>query len=407
MVVIKSVTAKTIFDSRKEKTILVSIKTNVGNFSASSPNGKSKGKHAKKTYKKNLEEDIKTIKKFSDYFSEEVIDKFDDLRRVEDIMDGHIGANTLFALESCVLKALAKEMKKEVWQLINSSHDLFAKANTLKGTRTLHFPRLVGNCIGGGKHSTSSLPIKKNDGRQPDFQEFLLIPNVKSVKKSDEKNKIAKQKIKEILKKSDKNFEGKKNDENAWMTSLNEKQILDIIKKLELPLGLDIAASSFFKRKKYDYNNPMLKRDAQEQLGYLTNLIKNFNIFYIEDPFHEDDFEGFAKLLKKFPDSLIVGDDLTVTNHKLLEKAINMKSINAIIVKPNQTGSLLEVKKVCELAKKNNIKIIFSHRSGETQETILADLAFGFNADFFKCGITGKEREVKINRLIEIEESLK
>jgi enolase len=102
-----------------------------------------------------------------------------------------------------------------------------------------------------------------------------------------------------------------------------------------------------------------------------------------------------------------VGDDLTTTNLKRLEKAIKMKSINAIIVKPNQIGSLLEVKEVCEMAKKNDIKIIFSHRSGETNETILADIAFGFSADFFKCGITGKEREAKIKRLIEIEKRVK
>jgi len=103
---------------------------------------------------------------------------------------------------------------------------------------------------------------------------------------------------------------------------------------------------------------------------------------------------------------MIVGDDLTVTNCKRLKKAIDMKSINAIIVKPNQCGSLLEVKRVCEMAKENNIKIIFSHRSGETEETILADLAFGFGADFFKCGIEGDSREKKIKRLIEIEKSL-
>ena len=130
-------------------------------------------------------------------------------------------------------------------------------------------------------------------------------------------------------------------------------------------------------------------------------------MFDIEDGFEEEDFESFAKLLKKFPNSLIVGDDLTTTNSKRFENAIKMKSINAIIVKPNQTGSLLKVKNICELAKKNNIKIVFSHRSGETEENILADLAFGFGADFFKCGITGKERESKIKRLIQIEKKFK
>lgn len=98
---------------------------------------------------------------------------------------------------------------------------------------------------------------------------------------------------------------------------------------------------------------------------------------------------------------------MTVTNPERLRKAIKINAVNAIIIKPNQCGSLLTVKEVCKLAKDNNIRIIFSHRSGETRETILADLAFGFGADFFKCGIDGTEREVKIKRLIEIEKSLK
>ena len=388
--IIKGVSAKTILDSRGEKTIQIFIKTDVGNFSASAPQGKSTGKYEAKPYKKSLEEEIKTIKKFSDYFSEEILEKFDDLKRIEDIVEGHIGANTLFALESAALKALAKEMKKEIWELINPT------ANTLKGTRK--FPRLVGNCIGGGKHS---------QGKRPDFQEFLLIPDMKSVRENFEKNKKLKEETKYLLKNKDEKFKGEKNDEDAWNTNLNEKEVLETLKKLEFPLGLDIAASGFFKRKKYHYENPKLDRTIEEQFEYLSNLIKNFNLFYIEDPFEENDFESFAKLLKKFPNYLIVGDDLTATNPKLLEKAIKMKSINAVIVKPNQIGSLIEVKRVCELARKNNIKIVFSHRSGETQESILADLAFGFQADFFKCGITGKEREAKIKRLIEIERSLK
>jgi len=385
MVVIKSVDAKSIFDSRREKTVYVSVKTDVGVFGASSPNGKSKGKNEARSYVKSLDEDIKMLKKFSDYFSKENINKFDDLRRVEDVVDRQIGANTLFALESAILKAVAKEQKKEIWQLINP--------NARK------FPRLVGNCIGGGKHSKS---IKK-----PDFQEFLLVPNMKSVKENWEKSKKLKEEAKYLLKIRDEKFRGEKNDEDAWNTNLNEKEVFDIITSFDIPVGVDVAASSFVKREKYLYENPLLKRTKDEQFDYLSNLIKNFNLFFVEDPFGEEDFESFAKLLKKYPASLIVGDDLTTTNLNRFEKAIKMKSINAIIVKPNQIGSLLEVKEVCGLAKKEGIKIIFSHRSGETSETILGDLAFGFGADFFKCGITGKEREAKIKRLIQIERGLK
>ncbi len=389
---IKEIDAKKIYDSRKEKTISILIKTDIGNFSASSPNGKSRGKKEAKPYKKNLDEDIKTIKKFGEYFSEEIIEKFEDLRRVEDIVDGHIGANTLIALESAILKAMSKEQKKQIWEIINPE---------LKKTKNKIFPKLIGNCIGGGKH------FKNPDKKRPDFQEFLLIPNKGSVKENFEKNRKIKECLKSDLKQKDKNFKSEKNSEDAWITTLNEKEVLEILKRFNISLGLDIAASSFYKRKKYQYQNPLLQRTGEEQLFYLSNLIKNYNLYYVEDPFEEEDFENFAKLLKKFSRTLITGDDLIVTNYKRLKKAIDKKSVNSIIVKPNQCGSLIEVKKVCGLAKEKKIKIVFSHRSGETNEKILADFAFGFQANFLKCGITGKEREIKIKRLIEIENSLK
>jgi len=388
MVVIKKVSAKKIPDSRGEKTILISINTNAGKFSASSPTGKSTGKYETNPYKKSLEKDIETLKKFSDYFSDEIIDNFHDLRRIEDIVEGHAGANTLFALESAILKALAKEKKKQIWQVINPE---LLKTNTKFKAK---FPRLVGNSIGGGKHSK---------GKKPDFQEFLLIPKTNSVKDAFELLKTRKKEIPYFLRRKDEKFQNRKNDEDAWETSLNDKDILDILKNLKIPLGADIAASSFYKRKKYTYCNPMLQRTKEEQLAYISNIIKNYSLAYVEDPFDEEDFESHSALLKKNPDALIVGDDLTTTSCKRLKKAIEHKSINAIIVKPNQNGSLIEVARVCELAKKNNIAIVFSHRSGETEEDILADLAFGFQADFFKSGITGKGRGVKIRRLIEIE----
>lgn len=381
--IIKEVGAKKIKDSRGDFTIEISVVTDFGKFSSSAPNGKSKGKYEAKSYKKSLEEDIEAIISLSTYFSSDVLEKFDDLRRIEDVVKGHVGANTLFALESCALKAMAKEQKKEIWEIINP--------NAKK------IPRLVGNCVGGGLHSTT-------EGTKPDFQEFLLIPET-GIREGFELNKKIKKELEFLLKKKDKKFSSKKNDEDAWITSLSDKEVLEILSSMKVNFGVDIASSSFFKRKKYYYSNPKFERTSEEQVFYLLNLLKNFNIIYIEDPFDEEDFKSFASLLGKFPDRLIVGDDLTVTNSKRLQKAIDMKSINALIVKPNQCGSLMEVKRVVELAKANKIKMIFSHRSGETSENILADLAVGFEADFIKCGITGVEREAKIKRLIEIEKS--
>ena len=386
--IIKEVRGEAIKDSRDALTISVSIKTNVGDFSASAPNGKSKGKHETKSYKRSLEGDIDALEKISDYFGDEHIEKFDDLKRIEDILKGHVGGNTQLAFEYAALRAIAKEKKIEVWQVINP--------------RAKKIPRFVGNSVGGGLHS------EKIIDKRPDFQEFLLIPNEGSAKKNFQKNLISKEKIKQELTKLDKKFSGKKNDENAWATSLNEKEVLEILKTVESFVGIDAAPSSFYKRKKYHYKNPPLDRTVEEQIMYVASLIKNFNLFYFEDPFDEEDFESFSKLLKIVGNKcLIVGDDLTVTNCKRLEKAILMKSINAILMKPNQNGSLIDVKRVAELAKEKGIKMVFSHRSGETMEDILADIAVGFGADFLKCGITGDVREAKIKRLIEIEKSMK
>ena len=301
--IIKRVKGKVIKDSRKDLTIEVTLTTNVGKFSASAPNGKSKGKYEAKSYIKSITKDIQALENLSDYFSDEHLEKFSDLRRIEDITKGHVGANTLFAFESAVLKAISKEQKKEIWQLINPHAKVF--------------PRFVGNCVGGGLHSAS--------GKKPDFQEFLLIPDVKSPLKNQKTNLEIKEKLKEILKQRDSKFADKKNDENAWMTSLNEKEIFDILSQLGVPFGTDVAASTFYKRKKYHYKNPPLDRKPEEQLMYIKNLAKNYNLFYIEDPFDENDFESFAKLLKVAPNSLVVGDDLTVTNYKRIEKANSKK----------------------------------------------------------------------------------
>lgn len=388
MVKIKKVSAKAITNTRGEKTIKVFIITDIGSFSASSPTGKSTGKYEAKTYKKSLEGDISTLAKFSSYFSDDFIEKFEDLKRVEDIVEGHVGANTLFALQSATLKALAFEKQQQVWELINPS---FQKNK---------FPRLVANCIGGGKHT--------QEDKKPNIQEFLLIPSKKTIKQSFELNKKTQESIGLLLKQKDEKFKNKKNDENAWSTSLTDKETLDVLSKPKFKgnIGVDIAASGFFKRKKYNYINPLFKRTSEEHFNYISNLVNNFNLYYIEDPFEENDFESHSKLLKKYPYTLVVGDDLTVTNSKRLKKAIEKKAISGIIVKPNQCGSLIEVAKVCEIAKTNNIQIIFSHRSGETDENILADLAFGFQADFIKTGLQGKGREPKIKRLIEIQKSL-
>ena len=396
---IREVKARIIRNSRKEKSIEVFMQTYKGKFYASSPEGKSRGKNEVEPYnKRGINYTLKMLNAFfrlikhrnfmiKDFFG---LKEFEtEIRKFENKY-GRFGGDAVIALENCFLKAAAKENKKEVWKFI---FDSFYKGK-------VKMPMPVGNCLGGGKHSR---PV---EGKKPDFQEFLLIPNEKSFSRAVTKNIHAYEHAKHLIKNKEKKWILKRNDEGAWMTGLNNESALELLKEIgkeyKLRIGIDIASSSFYKNGYYYYENKKLIRDRVEQIDYIEYLIKKFGLFYIEDPLSEEDFAGFAQLSNLQKKALIVGDDLTTTNLTRLRRA----KINAVIIKPNQIGSLLEVSKVVEYCKKENIKMIFSHRSGETIDDVLADLCIGFQGDFIKCGIFGKERLIKLRRVMEIEKSL-
>ncbi len=373
---IKEIKAEKIPDSRGELT----IKVTVDGVAASSPSGKSTGKYETKSYNTSLDFSIEEINHLNFNFE---VNKFEDLKKVENfickkykfINARQFGANALFALESAILKALAKSKNKQLWQIVNP------KAKS--------FPIPVGNAIGGGLHS---LRYKIH----PVFQEFLIIPNEKTFRENANLMKKIYDEVGKILKTES------KNDEGAWQAPIGNKEALDILYKFKdkIRIGLDVAASSFFKNESYKYGSKLLNRESQ--IHYINSLVEKYNLFYLEDPLQEEDFTGFSSIKQKH---LVVGDDLTATQVPRLKEAIKHHSINAMIIKPNQNGSLLELKKVFELCKANNIKTILSHRSGETMDVSLADYAFAFQADFIKCGISTAWREAKLRRLVEIESS--
>lgn len=393
---IKAVKAEIILDSRKEKTISVFVKNDKGTFTASAPSGKSKGKYENQSYINSINNDIKILNSMTEKLNLNIND-FEELEKVEEIVKGKIGANSLFALEAAILKALASEERKQLWQLLNE--------------KARKFPFPVGNCVGGGMHTQ---PVKD---RKPDFQEFLIIPRSRNFSDSVFIMRKAYEEAGdrlELLK-----AKGKLNDENAFSTSLSNENVLEIMQETKeelsrqveskIDIGIDAAASTFYTGLLYNYKNPIRRLKQEEQINYIASLIEKYGLIYVEDPMQENDFNEFKKLreniINKYP-CLIVGDDLTVTNLERLRKAVKEKSINAIIIKPNQTGSLIDVKKVIDFAKKNNVACVMSHRSGETEDTTIADLAFAFQCEFIKTGIKGKEREAKLNRLIQIEKSL-
>jgi len=381
---IYNIQVKAIENSRREKTIQIIIKTNYGTFKTSAPSGKSKGRYEAPAYTKNLATEIEFLNQLQ--LSEILC--FRDLLQVEKICRGKIGANSLFALEASLLKALAKKNGKELWEYLGRKHK--------------KLPRPVGNVVGGGLHSRGI------NRKKPDFQEFLFIPNAKTFKQCVKINYKAYKFAKKLL-------DGhERNDEGAWETGKTNKDVLEIMNQVKekiwdkykekVMVGIDIAGSSFFKGSKYYYKNPVRKLDRKEQIEHIKSLINQYNLYYIEDPLNEDDFSGFKELSKG--KCFIVGDDLTVTNPVRLKKAIRNKSIRMLIVKPNQVGSLIKTKEVIAFAHKHKIKTIMSHRSGETEDNTIADLAVAWGCDFIKTGIYGKEREAKLDRIIKIEKSL-
>ena len=382
---IYNIRVKAIENSRREKTIQVIIKTNYGEFATSAPSGKSKGKYEAPAYTKNLGAEIQFLNNLR--LSEILC--FRDLLKVEKICKGKLGANSLFALEATLLKALAKKQGKELWQYLGGKHK--------------RLPRPVGNAVGGGLHSRGINGIK------PNIQEFLFIPNAKTFKQCVKINEKAYKFAKKYL------GSGERNDEGAWETNKNNKNVLEVMNQVKdkiwdkykekVVVGIDVAASSFYNKGKYIYQNPAQQLNRQGQIEYIKNLINQYHLYYIEDPLNEDDVSGFKELSKG--KCFIVGDDLTVTNLQRLKRAVKMKAIKMIIIKPNQIGSLLKTKEVIDFARKNKIKTIMSHRSGETEDNTISDLAVAWGCDFIKTGIYGREREAKLKRLIDIENSLK
>jgi len=396
---IEKIKAKLIENSRKEQTIKVIAKTSHGAYEGSAPSGASTSSYEAIAFPKGVKHSVNFMNNIvNDNLKKLEISSFDDLQKIEEktpIVD--VGGDGLIALESVLLKALSKG---NVWYFLN------------KEARQV--PRPVGNCVGGGMH------IKGK--KASDFQEFLLLSlDAQSFSKASIINHELYGLVGKKLRSWDETFKGEITDEGAWAPNLSNTEILDVLSNVlekvnaridfHVCLGLDVAATSFFDGKKYCYKNyssqiKEKKLSEDEQIEFLIGLVEKYNITYLEDPLEENDVNGFKLLKKKIGKRcLIIGDDVTATQEERLEKAKD--ALNALIIKPNQAGSYIRMKAVIEKAKKYKLNCIMSHRSGETMDDIIADLAVGFNCELLKCGIYGKEREAKLKRVNAIENEIK
>lgn len=384
---IKKISVNKILNSRSEETIKVRIFSNNYFASFSVPQGKSAGK-----YEAIFVSADKAKKVIENLIFPKIQNKKVDFQEIDKILlklDGteqkrKLGANSILAISIATAKLQAKIQKKPLFEFLSQFFNQRPSFNFF----------LLMNLINGGVHSIGGAS----------FQEYLVLVKDKSLTKSVFLGS-------EIYKELGKILKSNIGDEGGYVfgrgNSIEPLKILrKIIKKRKVEnkvfLGLDTASSQFFDGKNYKIDKKIYNPKELEKL-YL-NLISNYRLIYLEDPFEENDFNSFSSLNKKVKNCLIVGDDLTVTNKERLKTAIAKNSISGIIIKPNQIGSLSETIEVINIAKKNNIKIIISHRSGETNDNFIADLALACGAWGIKTGAPARgERVAKYNRLIEIE----
>ncbi|NIO43974.1 MAG: hypothetical protein GTN36_00245 [Candidatus Aenigmarchaeota archaeon] len=369
---IKDLEISEIYNAVKEKTIKISMKTEKGIFTASAPSGSSEGEYEAKT----LDNEI-IIKNFPEIKKKFIGKREKNVERIiEKIGIEKIGANLSLVLSIAAIKALSKD---NIYKFLNKKSNIF--------------PYPLGNVIGGGAHKGYT-----------SIQEFLVLPvRAETVKEAIKINQSIWKDVGKFIKLREISLGN--NYEGAWTCKLDDVKSLDLVSHIAenhgARVGIDVAAYEIYKKGKYYYKDTKKKLSPGEQLEFILDLIKTYRLLYVEDPFHEDDFKHFSELTKKAR-CLIVGDDIFATDSKRLKRGIKKKAGNGIIIKPDQVGSVSRTLNTIEIAKKANYKTIVSHRSRDTTDTFIADLAVATESPIIKCGIHGKERTSKLKRLVQI-----
>ncbi len=403
--IIEDVQVRKILDSRGNPTIEVDVVTWNGFGRAAAPSGASTGSREVVSFPDGGVDVV--VREMEDFIASELIGMdANDINTIDEVLkeiDGTdnlaaIGGNTTVAISMAVAKAAAQSYNMPLYKYIG-------------GHLVNELPFPLGNMMNGGAHAGVNAP---------DIQEFLVVPTgANSVVEAVFANASVHKRLKELIQTKDSNFTGGKGDEGGWVPNITNDAALEIQAKaceeigdelgIEIRPSLDMAASELWNadEQKYVYAQDGVKRDTGDQIDFVKDIIDTYNMFYVEDPFDESDFNGFSELTSKVGEKcLICGDDLFVTNKELLAKGIETKAANAIIIKPNQIGSLSETYATVKLAKENDIIPVVSHRSGETTDETIAHLAVGLSCPMIKTGAIGGERIAKLNELIRIEEEL-
>ncbi|OHD10964.1 MAG: phosphopyruvate hydratase [Spirochaetes bacterium GWB1_48_6] len=415
MSIIEEVRAREILDSRGNPTIEVDVILEDGSFGrAAVPSGASTGEHEAVELRDNDKSRylgkgvLKAVENVNTLIAEEIVG-FDALNQVEIDqtlieLDGtenkaKLGANAILGVSMAVAKAAADHLAIPLYRYLGPS-------------RTTLLPVPMANIINGGHHADNKV----------DFQEFMVVPyGAESFKEAVRMTAEVFHALKAQLKKAGHNTSV--GDEGGFAPNIDNNESLDFVMKAieaagykpgkDFGIALDCASSELFdaggkKGYKFWKSNPDKIFSAGEMIDIYEGWVKNYPIISIEDPLDQNDWEGYVEITKRLGNKIqIVGDDFFVTNPKRLAQGIAKGACNSILVKVNQIGTLTETFDAVEMAKKANYTSIISHRSGETEDTTIADLAVAWGMGQIKTGSMSRtDRVAKYNQLIRIEEEL-
>jgi len=320
-----------------------------------------------------------------------------EMMQMDSIEKAELGANSTLAVSMAMYRAHAQLLEIELYNFIAM----------VSGANSVSLPIPMINLINGGAHADNNL----------DIQEYLLIPYAaQNVKSSLESSLEVFYKLKNLLKSNGKSTTMGLEGGFASNFENNTEPFDFILQAIEgagfesdkFLLGIDAAASQFYDAKKELYLIDSEYRNADEMIEWYATLLKQYNLYSLEDGLQQDDLTGWIKLTKTFGNKMcIVADDIFATNAARIAKGLEYNIGNSVIIKPNQIGTITETLQAIQLCKENGLSTIASHRSGETNDTFIVDLAVGASTNYIKCGgLSRGERVEKYNRLLEIEAEL-
>ncbi len=399
MTLVTEIRLRRVLDSRGNPTVEAEVTTESGGFGrAAAPSGASTGAHeatslpADEAIANAREHAVPRIEGQVYAGDQRSVDAA--LRAADGTDDfSEIGANSAVAISMASAKAAADTLGAPLYQHLGGAF------------RGDGFPTPLGNVIGGGEHAADAT----------DIQEFLSAPvGAPSVTDAVFANARVHGEVRDIL--DERDVPAAKGDEGAWAPAIADEEAIEIVAEatervaeavgFEIGFGLDIAATELHDAEENVYRYGGIERTPEEQIEYVADLVAEYDLVYVEDPMEEEDFEGFADLTAQMRDeTLVCGDDLFVTNTDRLARGIETDAANAILVKPNQIGTLSDAFDATELAVRNGLSPVISHRSGETEDTTISHLAVATDAPFIKTGAVGGERTAKLNELIRMEET--